>query len=192
MGSLLQYLSLHRNAISVTGLNSAEEQELIDHVKAFGAFQDYDMAVLSDSARVSSGDAAFILAVVSLSKDVKSAKTLQYRYTEVTQELLGFTQLHYNFGRLLIRPETIQDKLVEIFIHAEVDDEKFPVFSKKYYLLTDQPDRRLPASMLSVIEKYDGLHIEIMDHHLLVSKMISFSEGHIDTLLKFLSELGRG
>ena len=192
MGSLSQYLSVSHKNISVADLSPSEEQELIDQIKAFGAFQDYDMAVLSDSALVSNDDTAFILAVVSLSKDMKAVKTLQYSYTVVTQELLGLAQLRFNSGRILIRPETLHDKLIEIFVHAEVDDEMFPLFSKKYYMLMDQPDRKLPSSILSVIEKYDGLQIEIMEHQLMVSQMISYSEEHINTLLKFLSELGRG
>ncbi|MBK7031557.1 MAG: hypothetical protein IPH45_21220 [Bacteroidales bacterium] len=189
---LTDYLNQYRNLFQFLELNPDEEQQLIAQIKAFGTYQHYDMVVLRESVWVICPNHRFILAVISLSIDHITTKTRQYNGTEVLQEVLGFTRLRFDQGRLLIRPESLQDKLIEYFVQAEVDYKEFPLFSKKYYLLTDQPDRKLPSSMLSTIEKYDDLEIEVMGNTLQVGHKRIYTEENAALLLKFLSELGGG
>jgi len=61
------------------------------------------------------------------------------KYPAVASELQNFIikGLEFNYGKLLIRPETIQDKVQEIFIKNEIDFANHPSFSSCYYFVAE-------------------------------------------------------
>ncbi|MCB0260107.1 MAG: hypothetical protein KDE62_10375, partial [Calditrichaeota bacterium] len=76
-------------------------------------------------------------------------------------------------GKVLIRPETIGDKIFEVLIEQEVDFDIHPEFSRKYYLYTDSENqprvrRKMNREFLDVIYRYDDLVIQIVKNFMMV------------------------
>jgi hypothetical protein len=94
------------------------------------------------------------------------------RYPSSVREFQNFIikRLDFDYGKLLIRPETIQDKVQEMFVKCEIDFANHPGFSSRYYFVADNKalarsfatDRRL-----TLIEMQRELHLEINNNMLL-------------------------
>jgi len=74
----------------------------------------------------------------------------------------GFLKPSRNFGTSLIRPETIQDKINELFIKTEVDFKEHKAFSSKYYCVAQDKEKFKKAMSLSLMEYLSSLkYIEL-------------------------------
>lgn len=52
--------------------------------------------------------------------------------------LVAYKNLLQKYGDILIRKESLNDKIIELFLKQEVDLEEFPEFSSKYYVIANQ------------------------------------------------------
>lgn len=102
--------------------------------------------------------------------------------------------LKNNFGRVLIRPETLRDKLVELIHPLEIDFAADKAFSDTFYVVANDHekavkgiDRNLRNAVMDV--RCDDFIIEIVDHTLIIgSKRTITSEGAIH-LAEFVSRV---
>ena len=94
------------------------------------------------------------------------------RYPSSEREFQNFIikRLDFNYGKFMIRPETIQDKVQEIFVKSEIDFDDHPGFSSRYYFVAE--DKGLARSFasdrrISLIEMQRELYVEINNNMLL-------------------------
>jgi len=92
--------------------------------------------------------------------------------------------LDSDLGHIVIRPETISDKIGELFGNVDIDFKDHPRFSTKYFALSETPEdeskfrKHVKGRMLDVIAEYSDLRIEIMNKTMIVctSKRINPSD----------------
>jgi hypothetical protein len=84
--------------------------------------------------------------------------------TKYECHMAGLFSLRRDLGRVLMRPETFGDKLLEIFRPREVDFDECPQFSDRYYVLASDEERlrqHIPPSALDHLGTRRDLLIEI-------------------------------
>ncbi len=58
----------------------------------------------------------------------------------------GYLRSKQDFGHTLIRPETLGDKITELFQPIEIDIEGYPRFNRKYYVLSNDKEKFIKAA----------------------------------------------
>lgn len=89
---------------------------------------------------------------------------------EEIEPILLFT-VPNEMGRVLIRPETISDKLLDVVTKVDIDLKDYPGFSANYYVAGEYPElirQYLPARLMDGLSHIKGLTIEISDYWALV------------------------
>jgi hypothetical protein len=151
--------------------HSAEKLETLGaSLRRFDSFADQDSSHLLDVWQVFGEGPPFELCLVTRPYMVPEgrAMTLVTRYE---CRMLGFFELGSAVGRALIRPESIGDKLLEIFRRREVDFPECPDFCGSYYVLaSDEAALRegFPQPLLEHLGSRKDLFIEIVERHMLV------------------------
>lgn len=113
----------------------------------------------------------------------------KYKSASNELKLIGFKKLDRDYGHILIRPETIGDKITEFFIKSELDFEEFPKFSSKYYFLTeDQAKGYVFASKkrLETIENLDNLNIEVKGNMLIAKFHRSLNSEDFENMIALI------
>ena len=94
------------------------------------------------------------------------------RYPSSVREFQNFMikRLDFDYGKIMIRPESIQDKVQEIFVKSEIDFPDHPGFSSRYYFVAE--DKGLARSFatdrrLSLIGLQRELFVEVNNNILL-------------------------
>lgn len=91
-------------------------------------------------------------------------------FVDTSIYFLGQLHLKRDFGIALIRPETWEDKINEIFEPVEIDFGSHLVFSFRYFVVAEDRTRfkqMLPLSLLTFMQKYPGLQLEFRNHQCL-------------------------
>jgi hypothetical protein len=76
----------------------------------------------------------------------------------------------FNFELL---PESVFEKIKQVFGSCDIDFEKYPNFSKKYVLKSSEPDilkKTFPETLMEYLENKDGIFIEARKKCLLIYK----------------------
>lgn len=92
-------------------------------------------------------------------------------HSGVDPQVIGIKKLHENFGHILIRRETLVDKLAEIFRKTEMDFKEYPEFSKKYYYMSKDefPGRKFATpKRIALINDADNLIVEVIGDNLIM------------------------
>ena len=95
-----------------------------------------------------------------------------HHITEAYQAFL--VNMKADLGHIVIRPETIQDKINEIFTNKDIDFKDHPEFSKRYYALAKTKEdeelfrKNVDGALLDLIAGYGGLMIEIKNELIMV------------------------
>jgi hypothetical protein len=87
----------------------------------------------------------------------------QVRAIEEVEPILVFT-VPTDIGRVIIRSETLADKLADLFYKVDIDFQAHPSFSKNYLVVGDKPDlvrQHLPEKLIQSLDKIEDLVIEI-------------------------------
>ncbi|MFI5162449.1 MAG: hypothetical protein ACHQHN_14305 [Sphingobacteriales bacterium] len=99
------------------------------------------------------------------------ATTASYDVKEYHMWALAY--LKKDFGRVLIRPETLADKLIELVHPVELDFDEDKAFSDTWYVLTNDRwkaeaamNRDFRNAVMDV--RHDHVIIEIVDHTLII------------------------
>ncbi|WP_428330718.1 hypothetical protein [Mucilaginibacter sp.] len=102
--------------------------------------------------------------------------------------------LKHNFGRVLIRPETLADKIIELIHPVELDFEEDKAFSDTFYVLVNDHykavsgiDRNFRNAVMDVRE--DDFVIEIVEHTLIIGNSKPISPEKAIYLAEFVSRL---
>lgn len=102
----------------------------------------------------------------------------------------AFTELGKQAGHVLIRPESLSDKIVDLFTKRDLDFDSHPEFSRKYYLTTSNKaltNRMLSCEFLDRINHFKKIFLEIYDKRLLMTYKTEMPADKIIPLVEFVS-----
>ncbi|MDA7501926.1 hypothetical protein N8482_01495 [Chitinophagales bacterium] len=80
------------------------------------------------------------------------------------QALAGYLETSREHGQVIIRQETMVDKVIELFSSIELDFESHKKFSDSYYVVTDNKEltrKSFSYEFLNLVSNFKGLEIEI-------------------------------
>ena len=100
----------------------------------------------------------------SVSNYGASTHTSNHKY------FFGHLSTKKDFGHTLIRPETLADKISELFNPVEIDIKGYRKFSNKYYVLSNDKQKFLSSissKLLKYLENQSRLEIEFFDQECL-------------------------
>ncbi len=100
----------------------------------------YSSFEIRNGLRVSEAPFFARLAIIRVSYDSVTGKL--YRKDNITEhQTWGHIHLKKDYGHVLLKHETLREKLLELFHVAEIDFEEDPEFSKHFYLLASDQDK---------------------------------------------------
>jgi hypothetical protein len=107
-------------------------------------------------------------------------------------QLLAVREFPNFFGQILIRPETVSDKISEWFQKAEIDFPENPKFSRNYYCLSKNlllAREFATKKRLTELEKHKDIYFEIRENKLMAKfqRGINFQDG--SSLIELLINL---
>lgn len=120
---------------------------------------------------------------VDYNKDIRK-KNLEVDYESEHFYFWGYLQLKDSYGRALIRPETIRDKIEEFFQPVEIDFEQHPNFSKKYFVIAaNKKDFTAKIEgkpqLLEVLDNHTNTYLEFNDNACLFMIFKAVSYGNL-------------
>jgi hypothetical protein len=109
-------------------------------------------------------------------------------------QVWALAYVKHNFGRVLIRPETLADKIIEIVHPIEIDFKEDKAFSDTFYVLANDTDKAIPGidrsfrnAVMDV--RHDHFTIEIFDHTLIIGDRKLITPERSVHLCEFVSRL---
>jgi len=109
-------------------------------------------------------------------------------------QVWALAYVKHNFGRVLIRPETLTDKILELVHPIEIDFKEDKAFSDTFYVLANDPDKAIPGidrnfrnAVMDV--RHDHFTIEIFDHTLIIGDRKVITPERSVHLSEFVSRL---
>lgn len=162
----------------------------------FYLFKPYKMNQLVDAYFVKHISERALYCVVATDRDEESAAEGEGEVLLTDPYQFFLIDLRTDMGKVLIRPETIGDKIFEALIEQEVDFDIHPEFSRKYYLYTDpenQPRvrRKMNRDFLDVIYRYDELVIQIVKNFMMVKRLQRINREDCEELAEFIFAVPR-
>ncbi len=138
-----------------------------------------DLEVLADYKRA---DIIAPFDIVNCNKSYITFTEVEYTYRggprgsdreAIEYQAWGITKLSRNFGHIIIRPETIIDKIQEIFGHHKVDFKEDEAFNNKFYVLAADKEMAgidLNDSFRELMVNFEvkDFVIEILNNHLII------------------------
>jgi hypothetical protein len=150
------------------------DEAVNDSLEKFGIIKSYPQWFVKNVVTVSSGSGTFSLLAVDLSYEVASTSRYHAQvHTYHECQLYGFAKLSHALGKILIRPESLQDKFVELFVRQEVDFPKHPQFSKEFYVLAEHPQRAVRGLSKDFLDQcclLKNIVVEISDDSMLITQ----------------------
>ena len=109
-------------------------------------------------------------------------------------QIWALAYVKHNFGRVLIRPETLADKIIELVHPIEIDFKEDKAFSDTFYVLANDADKAIPGidrnfrnAVMDV--RHDHFTIEIFDHTLIIGDRKMITPERSVHLSEFVSRL---
>jgi len=182
---------------SMNGKFSIESKDAALGVKLLSQFDQlrgYERLYVHKVTELNSGAASFLLLLAE--KHTRLVKQLRsgLRYEEDVEEiepLLLFT-LSHDIGKVLIRKETLGDRIADIFNREDIDFADFPTFSRKYFVVGDKPDlvrAYFPKRLIQALEQTDEMVVEINGRLGLARTEKNLSEALLLQLIHIGSEI---
>ncbi|HEY4196428.1 MAG TPA: hypothetical protein VGM63_12885 [Mucilaginibacter sp.] len=141
------------------------------HLENFELFKHYDDVIVRDSYVIKQGSSDCYILFLEVTYRVDGGRVgCHYRREYHT---LALAYLKKDFGRVMIRPETLTDKLLELIHPIELDFAEDKAFSDTFYVLVNDHqkavnaiDRNFRNAVMDVREK--DLVIEVVNHTLII------------------------
>ncbi len=127
--------------------------------------------------------------IVEVGYDLLSGK---HNLGDYEPQLIGLKKLDKNYGSIIIRPETLEDKLAEFFTKAEIDFKDYPKFSSKYYFLSDNKPLAYSFATndrLTLIEQQREVCIEIKGDMLISKYMRILNAEDFSSMLDLIKKI---
>jgi hypothetical protein len=112
----------------------------------------------------------------------------------IEHQIWALAYLKHDFGRILIRPETLADKIIEIIHPVEVDFKEDKAFSDTFYVLVNDHekavagiDRNFRNAVMDI--RADDFVIEIVEHTLIIGSTKPISADKAIHLTAFIERV---
>ena len=176
---------------------SAKDEESIQQVLSrFDSLKHYHKVFLFNGLKLVDGNKPSFLTILSVNSIVELSSRHEIRRESLTElEFVGLVNLTKDYGHTYIRPETIADKLNELFKSTEVDFDLDKTFSRNYFVLTSdeqQLRKQVTQEFLAVFNNYKGLEVEICNQVLMVRLRQRATIHSAEVITGFLSEINTG
>jgi hypothetical protein len=112
-----------------------------------------------------------------------------YIHSDLSLYLYGHLPLKKSFGNTIIRPESIADKVLDLYLKLDIDNPDYPKFSRNFYVTSDNKDaliKNFPSEFYNLLETNEDVQIEFKNNSCLFR--LSKSVNSKDALR--LSEIG--
>ncbi|HEY8783780.1 MAG TPA: hypothetical protein VIM16_19280 [Mucilaginibacter sp.] len=163
------------------------------HLNQFEVFKNYLDINLRDSYVIKHPNKdSYILFIETHMRNVSAKATVITDYFEYHTWALAY--LKHDFGRVLIRRETLTDKLIELIHPVELDFEEDKAFSDTFYVLVNERDKAASAidrnfrnAVMDI--RHDNFVIEIVEHTLIIGSQEPISPERAVYLAEFVSRV---
>ncbi|HEY0246180.1 MAG TPA: hypothetical protein VGC01_11495 [Mucilaginibacter sp.] len=162
------------------------------HLEQFEVFKSYFAVNLKESYVIKQANNDCYVLFVETHAKIKDTKGLITDHYECQTWALAF--LKQDFGRVMIRTETLADKLIELVHPIELDFAEDKAFSDTFYVLVNDHqkavtgiNRNFRNAVMDV--RADNFIIEIVDHTLVIGTKKSISPDKALHLAEFVARL---
>ncbi|QEM04575.1 hypothetical protein DIU31_014025 [Mucilaginibacter rubeus] len=163
------------------------------HLEQFSIFKDYlDISVKESYAIKNKNNDSYMLFTECQSKHIGHHHDKAVTYTPYQTWALAY--LKHDFGRVLIRRETLVDKIIELIHPVELDFAEDKAFSDTFYMLVSDrqkaitgADRNFRNVVMDI--RLDDFVIEIVEHTLIIGNTHAISAEKATHLAEFVSRL---
>jgi len=160
------------------------------HLEQFSIFKNYsDVSVSGSYAIKNKNNDSYILFTTAVPKHADHGKTITDE-----QHVWALAYLKHDFGRVLIRRETLVDKIKELIHPVELDFAEDKAFSDTFYMLVSDrqkaiagTDRNFRNVIMDI--RLDDFVIEIVEHTLIIGNTHPVSAEKVIHLAEFVSRL---
>jgi hypothetical protein len=162
------------------------------HLEQFEVFKHYQDVNLRNSYVIKqANNDCYVFFIDTQYKSVGNKGGIKDHYEYQTWAL---AYLKHDFGRVLIRPETLTDKILELIHPLELDFKDDKAFSDTFYVVVNDHvkaiagiDRSLRNAVMDV--RADNFVIEIVDHTLLIGSHKPISSEKAVHLAEFVARV---
>lgn len=176
-------------------LTESEEEMIVSNLSRFDTFENYSLALLTEAMEIQKNGISSYLLLLNLQTIVKGTRTPQTETTISDYELIGVALLKKKYGRVLIKPETIEDKINDLFSHVDIDFDFDKEFSKKYWVIATNESlfrNNISTQFIETIRDVDGLEIEIDDNVLIARLRKQFTPENGEIIARFITGINNG
>jgi hypothetical protein len=164
------------------------------HLEQFEVFKHcFDVNVRDSYVIKQEGNSSYVLFVETPFKPTNIKAGVTNRCDCQTWAL---AYLKHNFGRVLIRPETLRDKIVELIHPLEIDFKEDKAFSNTFYVVANDHkkasagiNRNFRNAVMDVRE--DDFVIEIVEHTLIIGSKKTILPDRAVYLAEFVARVAK-
>jgi hypothetical protein len=170
LGSVEESWSALDGAYQREQLSAEALEQLRERLSTFDSLADPESAFLLDAWRVQGEHSPFLLCLVTrqwASQEGRSMTTVIHHECR----MIGLFELGAEAGQAVMSPESLGDKILELFRRREVDFPESPEFCSRYYVLSnDEAGLRaaLPKALLDHLGSRRDLFIEVVGRYMLM------------------------
>ena len=176
-------------------LIKSEEENINKIISRFDSLNNYSLVVLSEAVEVKKNQNISFLSLLCITYSYKEVKSPQNERGFSEYELIGIAMLKKDYGRVLFRPETIADKIMDLFLNTDIDFDFDKVFSEKYYVVANDETKVrncISKSFLETVRCFSGLEIEIDGNILMVRLRKQFTQENGEMITNFITAINDG
>ena len=195
MNILIESLKTKIENCILKRLTESEEDMIVNNLSTFDTFENYSLAVLSEAVEITKNGNSSYLLLLNLQTTIKGTRIPQNESTISDYELIGLAVLKKKYGRVLIKPETLEDKINDLFSHVDIDFDFDKEFSKKYYVIATNESlfrNNISTQFIETIREVKGLEIGLNDNILIVRLRKQFTPENGEIIAKFLTVMNNG
>ena len=188
------YCSLDKK-YNVKQLVGEDIDKLIESFHLFKILQGAEALTIIDALQMHRNQQQCTLCILAVDDFVEHVNRYGVVHRKAIKEVTAITTtpLPHDFGHILIRPETIGDKIAEIFEKHELDFEEHPQFSDRYYVSArneSKARKHMDFRMLDALNAEKDFVVEIHGSMLVAKKLLnSFNMDSVSSLVSLAMAL---
>jgi hypothetical protein len=163
-------------------------------IRKFDAFSNYKDISIGGSLLINHPESGCYLTFVKVRSEIKNGRGPALNYYKY--QVWASATLRSDFGRMIIRRETVIDKVLNLIHPTEMSFKDDPAFNKKFNVVADDKAKAVPAmtkafrNVLMEI-KADDFFIEIVNSTLVIGNILPVDPKQTVYLAEVASKLSR-
>lgn len=174
-----------------------DEKGIKNIISGFETLRPYKLVFISEVVELVKDGRKSFLILLDITYTYKDHKIPVHERSFVETEMIGITHLKKDYGSVLIRPETISDKISELFNRKEIDFDANKKFSSKFYMQAINEEMTRKAVSHNFLKTFtdtdfESLEVEINGKVLLARLRQPFSNENGKLIGDFIAEINNG